>query len=278
MRIIVAGCGFVGEPLRQRLLAAGQQAIGLTLSGAGGTAACDLSDLAAVESLAGRVGGVDAIVHCAASGRGGDRASRYRSVYLEGCRNLLTVFPSATLVFTSSTSVYAQTDGSIVDETSPAAPGAETGKILRAAEDLALGSGGKVARLAGIYGPGRSFLLKRFLDGEAQIDGRWINQIHRDDAASALAFLLEKPGARGIFNVADDTPLWQEDCYTELSRRFGLPLPPEGSPDPNRSRGWTNKRVSNAKLRALGWSPRYPCYFDALDGDPDLVPSVSSNR
>jgi nucleoside-diphosphate-sugar epimerase len=274
MKIIVAGCGFVGEPLRQRLLSAGHEAVGLTLSGAGGTEACDISDISAVESLACRTGGVDAIVHCAASGRGGDRIGRYRSVYLEGCRNLLTVFPSATLVFTSSTSVYGQTDGDIVDETSAASPSAETGKILRAAEELAFESGGKVARLAGIYGPGRSFLLKRFLDGEAQIDGRWINQIHRDDAASALEFLLEQTGARGLFNIADDTPLWQEDCYTELSRRFDLPLPPEGSPDPNRSRGWTNKRVSNAKLRALGWAPRYPCYFDALDTDPELVPSI----
>ena len=107
---------------------------------------------------------------------------------------------------------------------------------------------------------------------------RWINQIHRDDAASALAFLLEKPGSKGIFNVADDSPLWQEDCYAELSRRFNLPMPPLGAPDPGRSRGWTNKRVSNAKLRALGWAPRYPSYFDALDGDPELVPSITDAR
>ena len=146
--------------------------IGLTLSGAPGIEACDISKLDEVEALAGRVGGFDAIVHCAASGRGaGDRAGRYRAVYLEGSQNLLTVFPSAHLLFTSSTSVYAQTDGDLVDECSPAEPSAETGKILRESEELALGGGGTVVRLAGIYGPGRSFLLKRFLEGRGQ--DRW---------------------------------------------------------------------------------------------------------
>ncbi len=141
MRILIAGCGFVGEPLRQRLLAQRHDVVGLTLSGSDDTEACDLSDLASVEALAGRAGRFDAIVHCAASGRGaGDRALRYRRVYLDGCENLLAVFPSATPVFTSSTSVYAQTDGGVVDEDSPAEPGAETGRILRAAEGLALGA------------------------------------------------------------------------------------------------------------------------------------------
>ena len=147
-------------------------------------------------------------------------------------------------------------------------------RVLREAEQLVLANGGSVARLAGIYGPGRSYLLKKFLEGEAQIDGRWINQIHRDDAAAAIAILLQHPEAPGLYNVSDNTPLWQQDCYEELSRRFDLPMPPEGAPDPNRKRGWTNKRVSNDKLRQLGWQPAFPSYFDALENDPELVPSI----
>jgi len=276
MRVIVAGCGFVGEPLRQLLLAGGHEVTGLSLSGAGGTEACDISDPASVGQLARKLGTVDAIVHCASSGRGADRERTYRSVYLGGCENFLASFAGSRLIFTSSTSVYHQTDASVVVEDSPAEPGAATGKILRAAEDHALAGGGSVARLAGIYGPGRSFLLKRFLEGDAHIDGRWINQIHRDDAASALAFLLGEGCPPGIFNVADDTPLWQAHCYAELSRRFAVPVPPEGEPDPDRKRGWTNKRVSNAKLRTLGWAPKFPSYFDALDHDAALVPSIRS--
>ena len=42
------------------------------------------------------------------------------------------------LLFTSSTSVYAQTDGSVVTEESPAIPDRETGSLLLAAETVTL--------------------------------------------------------------------------------------------------------------------------------------------
>jgi len=276
MKVVVAGCGFVGGVLAEILAKHEHEVIGLTLSGSADTIVCDISSQESVAALAAEIGRVDAVVHCASSGRGGDRTERYRKVYLNGCENFLEHFPKTRLIFTSSTSVYPQTDGSTVTEESPAQPSNETSTILREAEELALGSSeGTVARLAGIYGPGRSFLLKRFLEGEAKIDGRWINQIHYRDAASALAFLLEQPTACGIYNVADDTPLWRLNGYEGLSKRFDRPMPPEGTPDPNRKRGWSNKRVSNHKLRKLGWRPKYPSYFDALDKDVKLIPSIT---
>ena len=128
--------------------------------------AVDMTDSAAVsEPFADEF---DVVVQCASSGGGG--AEEYRRIYLEGARNLLGAFPSARLLFTSSTSVYAQQHGDIVDETSPANPGHERGQILREAEELVLSHNGIVARLGGIYGPGRSFLLRRFLAGEAVLD------------------------------------------------------------------------------------------------------------
>ena len=81
-----------------------------------------------------------------------------------------------------------------MDEESAAEPTHETGLILRETEDLVREGGGMVARLAGIYGPGRSALLRKFLSGEARIDAnleRYLNQAHRDDIAAAL-FLLVK--------------------------------------------------------------------------------------
>ena len=51
-------------------------------------------------------------------------------------------------------------------------------------------------------------------------------------------------------------------------------LPPERPPDTARKRGWTNKRVSNTKLHAAGWREKFPSWFDALDNDPALVPSI----
>lgn len=235
--------------------------------------ACDFTDRAAL-SAREEWRGFEAVIHCASSGRGG--AEVYRSVYLEGARNLAEALQPRKLLFTSSTSVYAQTDGSIVDEESAAEPDRETGRILCQAEELILEHGGIVARLAGIYGPGRSVLLRRFFSGGAIIEGRgdrFINQVHRDDIASALVTLLTIQ-AQGIFNITDDEPLTQRAIYEWLAARFQKPLPPSGPTDPNRKRGWTNKQVSNARLHALGWRPRFPSFRDAVEQDADLLSAI----
>lgn len=287
--IIIAGCGYVGAPLADLLHAAGQRVLGLTHSPESAArlraahpwpvAACDITSpdsLAAIAASLDPTHPVTTVVHCASSGRGG--ADAYRAVYWQGLENLVTAFPSARPLFTSSTSVYAQTDGATVTEESPAEPPRETGRLLRQAEDLALARGGTVARLAGIYGPGRSFVLKNLLLGKAGIEtadgiGRLINQIHRQDAASALAHLIQHR-LTGLYNVTDDAPVTQRDLLNPLADLFSLPPPGPKPPDPDRKRGWTNKAVSNAKLRATGWTPAYPTYFSALQHDPDLVPTI----
>jgi len=278
-RVLIAGCGFVGLATARLFVQRGWEVIGCThsdesaakLSGeAFQVMACDISDRASVEARAG-LGPFDAVVHCASSGRGG--AEAYRRVYLEGSRNLASVFAPAPMLFTSSTSVYAQTDGAWVTEDSPAEPQRETGLLLRETEDLVVAQKGIVARLAGIYGPARSVLLRKFFDGTAIIEGdgsKWINQVHRDDIASAIVHLVTSR-ASGIFNVNDDRPLPQRELYAWLAERFSLPLPPSGPIDTNRKRGWTNKRVSNARLREFGWAPQFPSFFDAVASDPGLV-------
>ena len=280
-RVIIAGCGFVGLATARLFHGAGWEVLGLTHSAESAsalkcepfaTAACDISDADAVREIAAGQGSApDVVIHCASSGRGG--ADAYRSVYLEGALNLLDALAPRRLLFTSSTSVYAQTDGAVVTEDSAAEPPSETGHILRRTEELVLARGGIVARLAGIYGAGRSVLLRKFFGGEAVIEGdgmRIVNQVHRDDIASALRVFIEQRVA-GIFNVSDDAPMPQREIYAWLAQRFSLPLPPPGPNDPNRKRGWTSKRVSNAKLRALGWAPQFPTFFDAVERQPDLV-------
>ena len=280
-RVIIAGCGFVGRATARLFQIAGWEVIGLTHSAESAAALknelfaaapCDISNLDAVRAMASRHGGAaDVVIHCATSGRGD--ADAYRAVYLEGARNLLDALAPRRLIFTSSTSVYAQTDGEVVTEASPAEPSRETGRLLRETEELVIASGGMVARLAGIYGPGRSVLLRKFFNGEAVIEGdggRIVNQVHRDDIARAL-LELSRSGERGICNVSDDAPMPQREIYSWLARRFECPVPPSGPIDPNRKRGWTSKRVSNAKLRALGWAPQFPSFFDAVELDPELV-------
>src|SRR5207244_7690200 len=163
-------------------------------------------DVSHLDRVAECAGTCDAVVHCA-SASGGD-AEMYRRVYLDGARNLRETFPGSKLLFTSSTSVYAQRDGSWVTEESETKPMRETSRILLETERLVLASGGIVARLAGIYGPGRSALLNKFLNGTATINpenDRFVNQVHRDDMASAILLLLNRAaeGAQ-ICNVVDD--------------------------------------------------------------------------
>jgi nucleoside-diphosphate-sugar epimerase len=265
MHLLLIGFGYLGQALERVFRDAGWQVSPVSLSGGDHVIACDVADPAAVKHLPA----ADFIIHCAASGRGGPAA--YQHVYVDGCRNLTQQFPGVPLLFTSSTSVYAQTDGSRVTETSPALPDRETGRLLLEAEGITLRAGGLVARLAGIYGPGRSVILKNFLTGEARIDDdgqRFLNQIHRDDAARALLHLTSCGLRAEVFNVSDSQPMSQRVCYDALCRMFGRPLPPAGPRDPNRKRAWTHKQVSNEKLRASGWQPEFPSFLDAA---PDIA-------
>lgn len=288
MKVLVVGCGFVGVRTADLLHQAGHEVTGVTQSPESAqrlaaakpwpVLAGDVSRAQAVQDLRRQAGAVDAVIHCASSGKGG--AEAYAAVYVQGLRHLRAAFPEALPVFTSSTSVYPQTDGSEVDETSPAVPDRETGRLLIAAEAVAIEGHGLVARLAGIYGPGRSFLLKNLLEGASGIevtdgapDGRLINQIHADDAASALAHLVVHRHT-GVYNLVDDARLTQRDCLERLAALFSLPPPPVKPPDPGRKRGWTHKHVANRRLRATGWHPRYPDYFSALQDDPDLAASI----
>ncbi len=284
---LIIGCGYIGERVADLLDEAGAGVVAVTHSAESAARlaqekhyavhACDVSRAAEVQALAGALAEAPVcVIHCASSSRGG--AEMYRQVHVEGCAHLHATFPGARLLFTSSTSVYPQTDGSVVTEESEATPDRETSRLLREAEEAVLAAGGVVARLAGIYGPSRSFVLKSYLEGTATIEGndgegRCLNQIHREDAARALVHLATGEFA-GIYNVVDDTPMTQRECFTALSWRFEKPLPPVTPPNTNRKRAWTHKRVSNAKLRGTGFVCRYPGYVEALAEDPDLVRSV----
>lgn len=274
-RVVIVGCGFLGEVAADLLSKSGWKVLGICarpqslppLSSRSSEArALDITVPFAIEPAWRHV---DALVHCA----GPDQATTesYRLVYVQGLRNAVAAFAPRRVLFTSSTSVYAQTDGSWVDEASETRPHRETSRILLEAEDIALNAGGSVARLSGLYGPGRSVLMRKFLSGEAILEGdgtRWINQIHRDDAARALVQLVEGRANPGIYNVTDSTPATQLEVYSWLADHFYRPLPSYGPADLQRKRGWTNKRVCNRRLRKTDWQLTYPAYRDAI---PTLI-------
>lgn len=227
--------------------------------------AVDLTDRRSVESASFPA---DVVVHCASSG--GGEAQDYRAIYRDGATNLAAAFPGARLLYTSSTSVYAQQSGEWVTEESAAEPNGEKGKILREAEDVVLAQGGIVLRLAGIYGPGRSFLLRLVRERKpvALTNDRWVNQVHRDDIAAAIFRIATaaKIPAAPIMNVVDNAPALRSEILQWLAARLqtSLQIVAEKDASPRR-RGDSNKRVNNARLRALGWAPRFPDFRTAFE-------------
>jgi len=271
-RVLVAGCGFVGLEAARRFHVQGWDVVGITQSAQSArrlagepfsVTACDIDDAAGLAAL----GRFELIVDCVSSNRGG--AEDYRRVYLQGARSLLAAFSPARIVFTGSTSVYAQTDGSIVTEQSPAEPVRETGRILRETEEVVLAAGGTVLRFAGLYGPERWLQLDQFTKGRAVLEdggARWTNHLHRDDAADAIVFVGRRTDLSGVLNVADDTPMTQREVYEAFAAHFGSPIPPPGPLEHGRKRGSTSKRVCNARLRSAGWTPRFASIREALAG------------
>jgi nucleoside-diphosphate-sugar epimerase len=281
-RILIAGCGYVGEATADLFHSAGWNVEGWVHSkqSAARLSAKPYSirsiDISQRREVAKCAGAFDAVIHCASS-RGGD-AEAYRHVYVNGTRHLLETFRKAKMLFTSSTSVYAQRGGSWVTEESETKPVRQTSRTLLEVENLILEKGGIVARLAGIYGPRRSALLSKFLSDTATIDpnnDRFVNQVHRDDIASALFLLLnrEPQSAAQIYNLVDDEPILQSECYRWLAQRLNRPLPPIRKSEQPRKRGDTNKRVNNDKLHQLGWTPNYPTFGDAME--KSILPSFT---
>jgi nucleoside-diphosphate-sugar epimerase len=136
------------------------------------------------------------------------------------------------MVYVSSTSVYAEAGGGWVDETSPVAAEDDRSMAMVKAERATLDSNGVVLRCAGIYGPGRD--LRTGSEGPE----RWLNVVQVQDAARAVGLVLGRKG--GVYNVCENEPL-----------RRGIP----DSHWPAGRRERRNKRVSNAKIRGLGWQP-----------------------
>jgi nucleoside-diphosphate-sugar epimerase len=288
MRVLIAGCGYVGLPLGTELVRLGHEVFGLrrNASAENELKAAGIQplfgDVTQPETLAMLPQNFDWVVNCVAAGGG---AEDYRQVYLQGTRNLiewLSPSPPKKFVYTSSTSVYGQTDGSQVKESSPTEPLVETAKILLETEKLLLTAVAErkfpavILRVAGIYGPDRGHWFKQFLKNEARIEGdgsRFLNMIHRDDLIGCIIAALKNGRPGEIYNAADDEPVSQLHFFQWLAQALDKPLPlsepaavalarsgaPGENPAENHKRGVTNKRVLNRKLKMeLGYQFKYP--------------------
>ncbi len=266
--IVIAGCGDVGCELGRRLARAGHEVWGVRRC-AGAiprpirALGVDLNDLEALRAaLPARV---DYACYAASADKYEEAA--YQQAYVEGLANFVAALREREgcrrLVFTSSTSVYAQSDGEWVDESSATEPTGFSGRCMLAGERLVRASaiGATVVRFGGIYGPGRERLLNRVRGAKPCVDEppQYTNRIHRDDCAGVLQHLLEHRDPAELYLAVDSDPASQCVVMTWLAERLGLPPPARVvAGEEEAVRG--NKRCSNRRLLASGYRFEYPSF------------------
>jgi nucleoside-diphosphate-sugar epimerase len=272
-KILIVGCGYIGTALAEKLTHT-DEVTGVTSSDKRHSRlrtigvrpiVTDVQDKHWTDSLPDSA---DVIVNTIASG-GRD----YRATYWQSNHDLLEKYaknPPQHFVYTSSTSVYSQTDGNIVTEQDATEASTPMREVLIETEQMLLANRPfpsiAILRLGGIYGPYRHALLDDLRDGVRSFPedpNRWINQIHRDDAVGAILHMLSLTPERKIFNVVDDEPVAYGTCLKWLAKKLMIEPPsfdPEAPAQRTRRGPKPHRRISNAKLKATGWAPKYPTF------------------
>jgi len=260
-KVLIAGCGDVGNALATRLLAEGSEVWGVrrrvdALANGVHPWRIDLTD---AESFRQPPAPFDYVFYTASADRRDE--DHYRAVYVDGLRNLLRALRSARcpvrrVFFTSSTAVYGQNDGQWVDEASATEPLRFNGRILLEAERVVQEAPetGINLRLSGIYGPGRTRLVRKVYRGEATATQSWTNRIHVEDCAGALHHLMRIESPDPIYLGTDDEPVTTAEVVTWLAQELGVHAPPPGEAERS------NKRCRNTRLRETGYRFEYPTF------------------
>lgn len=188
----------------------------------------------------------------------------------EGLVALQRWAPKAHVWLISSTSVYPQQNGEWITEAAPANPTRSTAGIIRQTEKFWLDSQQEATALrpAGIYGPGRTYLLRQAAEGFQVTDEQpvYTNRIHVEDAARAVVHLIAHRragrGAPPVVNLADQSPISMQALMAWLQEKLHV------VPTTQRVLGRGSKRVSSELLAATGFNWRYPSY---REGYQDMI-------
>jgi nucleoside-diphosphate-sugar epimerase len=279
MHVLVAGCGWLGTAVARALVARGDRVTGIRRDPgrAAALSALGIEPLALDLTAAGaaaRLPRVDAILACQSSGA--DTAEAYRAAYLGATSALLEAAGAQggpPLVYTGSTGVFGQRDGSEVDEATPPAPASATAEVLAEAERLVLGAPAsrgvpaRLLRLSGLYGPGRSGTLDRVRRGVLALgpgDEAFMNFCHLDDAVAFVLAALTRGAPGATYHGSDAAPPRRREVVAWVAGRLGIepPRAPTGAAPPP----GPDRRISSARSReALGVTLRYPSFRDGFE-------------
>lgn len=191
----------------------------------------------------------------------------YHRTYVQGLSHVITALQNQSLkrlFFVSSTAVYGQEQGELVDEDSPSAPQKFNGAWVLEAELLLRTApfAGTAVRFGGIYGPERLRLLKWVESGKSvQAEpASFSNRIHIDDCVGILRFLLNQNEAgvelEQTYNGVDDAPTPQHEVLDWVAQQLKVTPVPKDTV----AGGLQNKRISNARIKALGYTFKYPSF------------------
>ena len=275
MHVMIFGAGYSGKAIANALKPEAASLSGTTRSkdkfaslAAAGMTPFLFDGVHLNDELITAMGNVTHLVQSVAPGRDGDPLL----ALLGG--DLKKFLPNLTWVaYLSTVGVYGDHHGAWVDETTPCRP-VSARSVERVAAEAAWTEAAQKAnvplsilRLSGIYGPGRNAFMN-FEKGTARRlvkKDQVFNRIRVEDIGAALAFLARK-NERGIFNVTDDEPCPPQDVVSFAATLMGVEPPPEQAFETAdltpmaRSFYSENKRVSNARIRDLGFDFRFPEY------------------
>jgi nucleoside-diphosphate-sugar epimerase len=233
--VLVAGCGYVGQRLALRL----QEQFDVTglvrsaervaeLQRAGIRAiAIDLDRVRPGVAIPERLD-QEAIVYLTPPPVLGESDLR-----LDRFLQLASV-PPHTFVYMSTTGVYGDTAGGVVDESSAVQPRTDRARRRVSAEEMTRVWCNErrvrrvVLRVPGIYGPDR-LPLERLKHVEPVVREREAginNRIHVDDLVEACVRSITNPEARGVYNVTDGQPFSSTTFMNLVAKVAGLPPPP----------------------------------------------------
>jgi nucleoside-diphosphate-sugar epimerase len=279
MAKLIFGCGYLGGRVARLWRAAGEEVLAVTRSE---LKAVQLS-AEGIQPLVADVAresqltvpqGVRTVLFAVGYDRSAGRA--IHGVYVEGLRRAIEALPEsvARFIYVSSTGVYGQVAGTLVDEDSPCEPTREGGKACLAAEEVLRGSRfadrAVILRLAGLYGPGRIPRARELLAGkpiDAQSNG-WLNLIHVEDAARIVLLAEDRAEPPRTYVVSDGQPVVRGEYYAELARLIGAARPTFVDPPADSSvaaRAASDKRIDPARMFAeLRPTLTYPSYREGL--------------